>query len=67
MLERHVVFDEVERQGLKRDGYNFIDAERRIVVNTAYVLSCVRKMTTVMSVENAVKTLIENESRKVKL
>jgi hypothetical protein len=66
LLNREQIFEEARRQGLIRSGFNFVYQKSGGYLNSAQLISSVRRLTENMTLEEAIKKLINDECCKGK-
>jgi hypothetical protein len=64
LIDRKQIFDEAKKHGLVRSGYYFIDYQHDLLINSAYLISRIRKLSESMSLGEAIDKLIDEEHRK---
>ena len=65
MIDRAKILEEAKKRGLIRTGYNFIDYQHGLLINSAYFISKIRKLTEKMTLDEAIDKLIEDEAKNV--
>jgi hypothetical protein len=64
LINREQIFAEAKKHGLEESGFNFIDRDFGLVVNSAYLISKVRKLSEKIGLEEAFIKFLEMERKK---
>ncbi len=59
MIDRNEIYDELKKHGLKRSGMDFISEDGALKINTAILISCIRRNAETLSLEKAVESCID--------
>jgi hypothetical protein len=65
LINRQQIFAEAKKHGLVESGFNFIDRDYGLVVNSAYLISKVRKLSDKIGLEEAFIKFLEMERKKI--
>ena len=65
MINREQIFAEAKKNGFVQSGFNFVDKKSGLVINSAYLISKVRKLSEKMELGDALKKFIEQENSRL--
>lgn len=65
LINRQQIFAEAKKMGLVQSGFNFVEKESGLVVNSAYLISKVRKLSEKLDIEKAFQKFLEQEKTRL--